>query len=82
MSSFHKKRNKETAMNKLHWKDAMYLISLFMGVAVVWGMTTTRINYIEKRVEEKADKELIETKLDYIIERVDNIEEMLGKDDI
>ena len=58
-------------------KDAIYLITLLVGVAVVWGMTSTRIDYIEQTLETKADKELIETKLDYIIQRVDNIEDML-----
>jgi|TARA_B100000315_G_C14532387_1_gene566844 hypothetical protein len=58
-------------------KDAIYLVTLLVGVAVMWGMTSTRIDYIEKKVEAKADKELIETKLDYIIQRVDNIEDML-----
>jgi len=58
-------------------KDAIYLVTLLVGVAVMWGMTSTRIDYIEKKVETKADKELIETKLDYIIQRVDNIEDML-----
>ena len=58
-------------------KDAIYLVTLLVGVAVMWGMTSTRIDYIEQKVETKADKELIETKLDYIIQRVDNIEDML-----
>ena len=58
-------------------KDAIYLVTLLVGVAVMWGMTSTRIDYIEQKVETKADKELIQIKLDYIIERVDNIEEML-----
>ena len=59
------------------FKDIVYLITLLVGVAVMWGMTSTRIDYIEQKVETKADKELIETKLDYIIQRVDNIEDML-----
>ena len=58
-------------------KDAIYLVTLLVGVAVMWGMTSTRIDYIEQKVETKADKELIEIKLDYIIKRVDNIEDML-----
>ena len=69
--------NREVKNNFPFLKDAIYLVTLLVGVAVMWGMTSTRIDYIEKKVETKADKELIQIKLDYIIERVDNIEEML-----
>ena len=71
-----------TNVNKLHWKDVMYLVVLFMGVAVMWGMTTTRIDYIEKSLGEKADADVINTKLDYIAEKVSNIEEILEKREI
>ena len=53
-----------------------------MGVAVMWGMTTTRIDYIEKSLGEKADADVINTKLDYIAEKVSNIEEILEKREI
>ena len=43
----------------------------------MWGMTQTKIEYLEKAIEEKADSELINTKLDYIAEKVSNIEEIL-----
>ena len=66
-------------MNKLHWKDVMYLVVMFMGVAVMWGMTQTKIEYLEKELDKKANSEVISTKLDYIIERVDNIEGILKK---
>jgi|ETNmetMinimDraft_11_1059920.scaffolds.fasta_scaffold126202_2 hypothetical protein len=69
--------NREVKNNFPFLKDAIYLVTLLVGVAVMWGMTSTRIDYIEQKVETKADKELIQIKLDYIIERVDNIEEML-----
>ena len=63
--------------NNLFWKDIVYIIVLFTGVAVMWGMTQTKIEYLEKAIEEKADSELINTKLDYIAEKVSNIEEIL-----
>ena len=65
------------ARNNLFWKDVIYIVVLFAGVAVMWGMTQTKIEYLEKAIEEKADSELINTKLDYIAEKVSNIEEIL-----
>ena len=63
--------------NNLFWKDIVYLIVLFTGVALMWGMSQTKIEYLEKAIEKKADSELINTKLDYIAEKVSNIEEIL-----
>ena len=58
-------------------KDIIYLLSLVGCIAVTWGMTSAKIEFLEKTVEQKADKEVINTKLDYIAEKVTNIEEKI-----
>ena len=36
-----------------HLKDGIYLVTLLVGVAVMWGMTSTRIDYIVMKTQDK-----------------------------
>ena len=49
------------------------IVVLLVSVAVAWGSWTTSLRQIQKEVEKKADKDVVELKLDYIIEQINEL---------
>ena len=50
---------------------------LFISVAVSWGMVKSSINSLKVAIESKADKSVVNVKLDYMQEDITEIKQML-----
>jgi len=67
--------------------DGSYAISLgniitilviISSVAVLWGSMGNTIQHMESEIQLKADRELIETHLEYIAQQIEDIKETLN----
>jgi len=67
--------------------DGSYAISLgniitilviISSVAVLWGSMGNTIEHMESEIQLKADRELIETHLEYIAQQIEDIKETLN----
>jgi len=67
--------------------DGSYAISLgniitilviISSVAVLWGSMGNTIKHMESEIQLKADRELIETHLEYIAQQIEDIKETLN----
>ena len=67
--------------------DGSYAISLgniitilviISSVAVLWGSMGNTIQHMESEIQLKADRELIETHLEYIAQQIEEIKETLN----
>ena len=67
--------------------DGSYAISLgniitilviISSVAVLWGSMGNTIQHMESEIQLKADRELIETHLEYIAQQIDDIKKTLN----
>ena len=67
--------------------DGSYAISLgniitilviISSVAVLWGSMGNTIQHMESEIQLKADRELIETHLEYITQQIEEIKETLN----
>lgn len=59
--------------------NILTIIVMIASVAVVYGQINTRVNTVEIALQLKADRELIETHLEYIAQQIDDIKESLNE---
>ena len=48
-----------------------------MALAVLWGSSQNRISNIERQLERKADRELVEVKFEFIQSQLSDIKQLL-----
>ena len=53
------------------------IIITLMALAVLWGSSQNRIAYIERQLERKADRELVEVKFEFIQSQLSDIKHLL-----
>tara|TARA_R100000808_G_scaffold7461_1_gene21947 strand:+ start:1590 stop:1832 length:243 start_codon:yes stop_codon:yes gene_type:complete len=59
--------------------NILTIIVMITSVAVVYGQMNTRVDTVEINLQLKADRELIETHLEYITQQIDDIKESLNE---
>jgi len=50
---------------------------MLIGLAVLWGGVTEKVDYIETEVNKKANKEVVEIKFEYISVQLDKLESLI-----
>ena len=58
--------------------NVITILVIISSVAVLWGSMGNTIQHIESEVQLKADRELIETHLEYITQQIEEIKETLN----
>ena len=58
--------------------NVITILVIISSVAVLWGSMGNTIQHIESEVQLKADRELIETHLEYIAQQIEDIKETLN----
>jgi len=53
------------------------IITTLMALAVLWGSSQNRISNIEKQLDQKADRELVEVKFEFIQSQLSDIKQLL-----
>ena len=53
------------------------IIITLMALAVLWGSSQNRIANIERQLERKADRELVEVKFEFIQSQLSDIKQLL-----
>jgi len=53
------------------------IIITLMALAVLWGSSQNRISNIERQLERKADRELVEVKFEFIQSQLSDIKQLL-----
>jgi hypothetical protein len=59
--------------------NILTILVMIASVAVVWGQFNTRMDNVEVNLQLKADRELIETHLEYIAQQIDQIQASLNE---
>ena len=59
--------------------NVLTMIVMICSVAVVYGSITTRVEAVEINLQLKADRELIETHLEYIAQQIEEIKNSLNE---
>ena len=59
--------------------NVLTMIVMICSVAVVYGSINTRVEAVEINLQLKADRELIETHLEYIAQQIEEIKNTLNE---
>ena len=59
--------------------NVLTMIVMITSVAVVYGSINTRVETVEINLQLKADRELIETHLEYIAQQIEEIKNSLNE---
>ena len=59
--------------NKISTGNVLTIVILLLTMAVSWGSFSSTITDMQGDLEKKADKEVVELKLDYIILQLDEL---------
>ena len=59
--------------------NVLTMIVMICSVAVVYGSINTRVEAVEINLQLKADRELIETHLEYITQQIEEIKNTLNE---
>ena len=59
--------------------NVLTMIVMITSVAVVYGSINTRVEAVEINLQLKADRELIETHLEYIAQQIEEIKNSLNE---
>tara|TARA_R100000687_G_C6333048_1_gene110589 strand:+ start:180 stop:431 length:252 start_codon:yes stop_codon:yes gene_type:complete len=58
--------------------NVITILVIISSVAVLWGSMGNAIQHMESEIQLKADRELIETHLEYIAQQIEDIKETLN----
>ena len=61
--------------NKISAGNILTIVILLLTMAVSWGSFSNRIGDVESDLDKKADKEVVEVKLDYIILQIEELKQ-------
>jgi len=59
--------------------NILTIIVMIASVAVVYGSINTRVETVEINLQRKADRELIETHLEYITQQIEEVKNSLNE---